>query len=76
MRRIGDKVSIRGGVNHRIMTYGTPDEVRQEVKQCLEVFAAGGGYMLSPNAATWTRPTLCGALATRCPSGAASTTGS
>jgi len=51
VRRIGDKVSIRGGVNHRIMTYGTPDEVREEVRQCLEVFAPGGGYLLSPSAA-------------------------
>jgi uroporphyrinogen decarboxylase len=51
VRRIGDKVSIRGGVNHQIMTYGTPDEVREEVRRCLEIFAAGGGYMLSPSAA-------------------------
>jgi uroporphyrinogen-III decarboxylase len=50
-RRIGDKVSIRGGVNHRIMTYGTPEEVRQEVRHCLNIFAPGGGYMLSPSAA-------------------------
>jgi uroporphyrinogen decarboxylase len=50
VRRIGSKVSIRGGVNHRIMTYGTPDEVREEVRQCLKVFAPGG-YMLSPSAA-------------------------
>ena len=50
-RRIGDKVSIRGGVNHQIMTYGTTDEVRDEVRRCLEIFAPGGGYMLSPSAA-------------------------
>jgi uroporphyrinogen-III decarboxylase len=51
VQRIGDKVSIRGGVNHRIMTYGTPEEVRQEVRRCLEIFGPGGGYMLSPSAA-------------------------
>lgn len=50
-RRIGDKVCIRGGVNHQVMTYGTPGEVREEVRRCLEVFAPGGGYMLSPSAA-------------------------
>jgi uroporphyrinogen decarboxylase len=33
------------------MTFGTPDEVRQEVRRCLEIFAAGGGYILSPSAA-------------------------
>ena len=49
-RRIGDKVAIRGGVSHRIMTYGTPKEVREEVKRCLEIFGPGG-YMLSPSAA-------------------------
>ncbi len=51
VRRIGDRVSIRGGVNHRIMTYGTPEEVRQEVRYCLEIFAPGGGYVLCPSAA-------------------------
>jgi uroporphyrinogen-III decarboxylase len=49
--RIGDKVAIRGGVNHRVMTYGTPEEVREEVRHCLDVFAPGGGYVLSPSAA-------------------------
>ena len=44
-------VSIRGGVNHQIMTYGTPDEIRDEVRRCLEIFAPGGGYVLSPSAA-------------------------
>jgi uroporphyrinogen decarboxylase len=50
-RRIGDQVAIRGGVNHQIMTYGTPAEIREEVRRCLEIFAPGGGYMLSPSAA-------------------------
>ncbi len=51
MRRIGDKVCIRGGVNHQIMTYGTPEEVREEVRHCLEILAPGGGYILSLSAA-------------------------
>ena len=50
-RRIGDRVSIRGGVNHQIMTYGTAEEVREEVRRCLEIFAPGGGYVLCSSAA-------------------------
>jgi uroporphyrinogen-III decarboxylase len=50
-QRIGEKVCIRGGVNHHIVTRGTADEVREEVRRCLEIFSPGGGYMLCPSAA-------------------------
>ena len=48
-RRIGDRVCLRGGFNHDLLTRGTPDEVRAEVRHCLENLAPCGGYMLCPS---------------------------
>jgi uroporphyrinogen decarboxylase len=31
----------------RILPYGTPAEVRQEVRRVIELLAPGGGYMLA-----------------------------
>ncbi|MEA3408655.1 MAG: uroporphyrinogen decarboxylase family protein [Chloroflexota bacterium] len=50
-RRIGDRVCLRGGFNHQLMSSGTPEDVRAEVKNCLQRLAPGGGYILSPAAA-------------------------
>lgn len=45
-RDFGDKLIFHGGIeNQRILPYGTVDEVRQEVKTCLETLGAGGGYI-------------------------------
>ncbi len=49
-RRIGGQVCLRGGVNHGIVTHGTPAEVRAEVRHALDILAPGGGYMLCPSA--------------------------
>ncbi|MBC7234556.1 MAG: hypothetical protein H5T69_01850 [Chloroflexi bacterium] len=49
-RRIGGRVCLRGGVNHEIVTHGTPQEIRAEVRRCLDILAPGGGYILCPSA--------------------------
>jgi uroporphyrinogen decarboxylase len=37
-----------GGADTRhILNRGTPDDVRSNVRQCLEVFAPGGGYVFN-----------------------------
>lgn len=48
-RRIGDQVCLRGGYNHELLTFGTPDEVRAHVRECLEGLSPGGGYILCPS---------------------------
>lgn len=47
-RRIGGRVCLRGGFNHHLMSYGTPQQIEEEVKACLERLAPGGGYILCP----------------------------
>mgnify|MGYP001143880420 CR=1 FL=1 len=43
----GDKLSFWGGIDtQRTLSRGSPDEVRAEVEQCIEVLGRGGGYVL------------------------------
>lgn len=44
----GDKLTFCGGVDtHRILPFGTPEEVATEVKRVAEILGPGGGYMLA-----------------------------
>ncbi len=44
--KYGDKVCLMGNVDCTyIMTWGTADEVREDVKRCLRQAAKGGGYI-------------------------------
>jgi uroporphyrinogen decarboxylase len=45
-RLYGDRLVIMGNANANIVQMGTPDEVRAEVRRCLDDAAAGGGYLL------------------------------
>jgi len=46
-REFGDRLSFLGGVNVKdIVRMGTPDEVREEVRRCIDILAPGGGYIL------------------------------
>lgn len=31
------------------MSFGTPEDVRQEVRRCIELLGRGGGYLIGPN---------------------------
>jgi len=45
-RDFGDRVIFHGGVeNQNILPFGSADDVRQEVKTCLETLGKGGGYI-------------------------------
>lgn len=45
----GDRLAFHGGVdNQEILPFGTPDQVREEVRHCLRDLAPGGGYILAP----------------------------
>jgi ATP-dependent Lon protease len=46
--KAGRKLALWGGVDtHEVLPGGTPDDVREEVKQKIAVLGKGGGYMLS-----------------------------
>ena len=47
-RQFGKHLVFCGAIDtHRILPFGTPDEVRAEVKRIIEILGQDGGYMLS-----------------------------
>ncbi len=49
-RDFGDRICFHGAIeNQRIMPFGTPEEVRAEVRHCIDALAVDGtGYILAP----------------------------
>jgi uroporphyrinogen-III decarboxylase len=41
------KITISGGVDGTLLAYGTPDQVIQSVKNTLDLWSPGGGYLLN-----------------------------
>ncbi|MBN1845666.1 MAG: hypothetical protein JW810_08290 [Sedimentisphaerales bacterium] len=49
-RRYGDRLSFYGGISiQRTLPFGTPAQVRDEVRRLLDRVGAGGGYIASPS---------------------------
>ncbi len=47
---LGDRLSFMGGMDAtRVLSFGTPKEVEQEVKRCIKAAAYGGGYFAGPS---------------------------
>jgi hypothetical protein len=48
--QFGDKLVFWGGGvdTQKTLPFGTPDEVRAEVRQRMEIFGAGGGFVFNP----------------------------
>jgi uroporphyrinogen decarboxylase len=48
-KQFGKDIVFCGAIDtHRVLPFGTPDEVRAEVKRVIETLGADGGYMLGP----------------------------
>ncbi len=48
-REFGDRLSFWGGIDTmRVLNYGTPGDVRREVKAKIQALAPDGGYILNP----------------------------
>ena len=46
---LGDKLSFMGGIDSsRILNFGTPKEIVQEVKRCVKAAGYNGGYFVGP----------------------------
>ena len=47
-KQFGRDIIFCGAIDtHRVLPFGTPDEVRAEVKRVIEILGADGGYMLA-----------------------------
>jgi uroporphyrinogen-III decarboxylase len=48
--RFGDKITFWGGGvdTQHTLPFGTPDEVRTQVRQRMEIFGKGGGFIFNP----------------------------
>ncbi len=46
----GDRLTFWGGTinTQNTFPFGTPDEVRAEAQECLDIFAPGGGHVVNP----------------------------
>jgi uroporphyrinogen decarboxylase len=46
----GDRITFWGGIStQRTLPYGTPDEVRADVRRTVELMGRGGGYITAPS---------------------------
>jgi len=47
-QRYGDRIIFCGAIDtQKVLPYGSPAEVRQEVKRVIDILGEGGGYMLA-----------------------------
>ncbi len=44
--RVGDRITLNGGFNERVLAESTPQQARDAARRCLEVAAPGGRYIL------------------------------
>jgi hypothetical protein len=45
-RLYGERLCLKGNVETNLLLNGTPEQVRAQVRECIEAAAAGGGYVL------------------------------
>jgi uroporphyrinogen-III decarboxylase len=45
-KRVGHRVCLFGGFNEHVLKSDNPEDVRNEVKRCIDAAAEGGGYVL------------------------------
>jgi hypothetical protein len=62
-KRVGDRMCLMGAVQSVTLERGTPDDVRQQVREAIESAAKGGGFVLLPTAAPFMVPLSPEALA-------------
>jgi len=49
-RDYGPFITFHGAIDHqRLLPFGTPEEVRREVRRVIDIMAPGGGYCLAPS---------------------------
>lgn len=49
-RRYGDRITFNGGIStQQTLPLGTPEDVRREVQECIEVLGKNGGFVMEPS---------------------------
>lgn len=49
-RDYGEFITFHGAIDHQnLLPFGTPDQVRAEVRRIIDILAPGGGYCLAPS---------------------------
>ena len=48
-RRFGRHLAFFGGVSTQRLPFATPEQVRREVRRCIEALGEGGGYICGPD---------------------------
>ncbi len=49
-REYGEFITFHGAIDHqRLLPFGTPEEVRAEVRRVIDIMAPGGGFCLAPS---------------------------
>ncbi len=47
---LGDRICFIGGIDaSNILNFGTPQDVEEEVKRCIQAASSGGGYFVGPS---------------------------
>jgi uroporphyrinogen decarboxylase len=47
---LGEKLSFMGGIDSsRILNFGTPEDIAEEVKRCVKAAGKNGGYFVGPS---------------------------
>ncbi len=47
---LGDRICLMGGIDSsRVLNFGTPNEVKEEVKRCIKLGGPNGGYFAGPS---------------------------
>ncbi|KKK44365.1 hypothetical protein LCGC14_1331330 [marine sediment metagenome] len=47
---LGDRLSFMGGIDSsRVLNFGTPKEIEEDVKNCIRIAGEGGGYFAGPS---------------------------
>jgi uroporphyrinogen decarboxylase len=49
-KEFGGELSFWGGLDiQKVLSFGSPEQVQQEVRHLIEVYGAGGGYVFAPS---------------------------
>jgi len=49
-RDFGDRICFHGGIcTQTTLPFGTPEDVRRNVRECVRTLGAGGGYIIAPS---------------------------
>ena len=49
-KKYGDKIAFHGGIDtQQLLPYGTPQQVKDATKNCIDVLGANGRYIIAPS---------------------------